>query len=232
MSFGKRWREFKQMTIHIIGDSHIRAFCQLPNRKDLPESVFHNIGAHTAYKLVSYDRTSKSYPKLRAVMKLVDKEKDVVMLCLGEIDCRIHIYHQSKIRKVHAWDVLKATVFRYLSTVIELRMEGFKVGLIGIIPASRQGNIYRYKHYGDGKTRLKISQAFNTFIEACCHVIAVPYFNLFDPDLMDQSGMLRPELTLKGDLTHIDASKYPITEKFAKWMYEQFPLDGRKNEAR
>ena len=98
------------MKIHAIGDSHVYFF-------DMEPFVVHYIGSKTAYNL--YNKK-----ELWDVIKTIPKG-EIVMLCLGEIDCRCHIAAWSEIQERTLEDVTKECVERYFRVILKIKEMGY-----------------------------------------------------------------------------------------------------------
>lgn len=122
--------------IFVIGDSHIEVF------KDLYSIVRCGLGPATTFNLVKVDSTTQSNKKLYAALGRMNR-KDIAILVLGEIDCRIHIYYHHIEQKKSISDLINGTIRRY-GRVKEIKELHVDFTVFDVVLAGRQSNKYGY----------------------------------------------------------------------------------------
>lgn len=145
------------MIIHVIGDSHTGVFTQKPHDTDIPPFKLHYIAGATAHNLHKKTSSSNSSVRLDTALQEIDKEKDIVLLWFGEIDCRYHIGQAESIDKA-----LDNTVINYAKVLKIIKEEGYNFAVMGIPPCNRDqqqpsDDIKKYIYIG-----------FNNRLEALC----------------------------------------------------------------
>jgi hypothetical protein len=194
--------------VHVIGDSHT-AVC----RGVYPFRVTW-LGSATAHNLGRPGNTTQSHEKLIEALRHVNKQRDLVLLIVGEVDCRIHVYEQYV---NHSYtksfgEIISATIARYGTLVENLKAQGYRVVLQSVSGAPYQGNIFGVEHYANDETRACIVREFNRQLSAWCSDSEVEYFDTYSV-ASDERGFIRRGLTADG--THLDASALPI---YTEWV--------------
>jgi hypothetical protein len=196
--------------ICVFGDSHAGKFNYHPG----PYKVW-GAKAATAHNLINPESSRQSWAKLMQMLPEVDKEKDVLLLVLGEIDCRIHIYRQHIIKKKPVLDVARRTVKRYLSAVESVQSLGYRVAVLDIPPATRQGNFFNLDHYGTRIQRAGIIRVFNGELRRECMARGIAFVGIYE-DVADERGYLKDEYALDDD-AHLKPEVVPfVTERLKK----------------
>jgi lysophospholipase L1-like esterase len=189
-------RALNKPLIHVIGDSHV-----VPFRGSMP-FLAHHLGAATAYNLNKKNNTTKSNEQL---FKVIDKlgKKDIVMLCFGEIDCRIHIYYQHKKSdgKYSMEELINRTLSNYGEVMAQLRERGVNFCVYCVSPATKVGNEYKYPFYGSPEIRSQINRMFNEKLRAFCQKNGYAFVDIYGR-VADKDGLMRKEYA--GDDIHLN----------------------------
>lgn len=195
--------------VHVVGDSHSHVF-----RGVYPFRVTW-LGAATAYNLGKEGSTTGSKEKLDAALKHVRKDRDVVLLVLGEVDSRIHIFNQyvKRGRTQSMEELIDATVERYGAVVCRLRDEGFRVVVHSVPATPYQGNIYEVDNYADDQTRAQIVREFNERLSAWCAANGIEYLDMYSV-VSDEQGFILKDLTTDG--THLDQAALPLYQDWVR----------------
>lgn len=193
--------------VHVIGDSHTQVF-----RGVHPFRVTW-LGAATAYNLDKSGSTTGSKEKLAAALRHVHRRRDVVLLVLGEVDSRIHIFNQyvKRERMQSMEELIDATIARYGLVVLRLKSAGYRIVIHGVPATPYQDNIYGVANYADEETRAVIVGAFNTRLSAWCATNGIEYLDVYSV-VSDERGFILRELTTDG--THLDARALPIYQEW------------------
>jgi hypothetical protein len=136
--------------IHIIGDSHALTF------QDSKKVECHWLGAATAYNLW------KRHQQIRDIVE--QNQKDEFWFCLGEIDCRIHIYNYSMKTGVAESVLIENTAFVY-TQYIKAMFDQYKFEIMAAPPQGYQENFFDYDFYADRAHRQQITDMFNDALD-------------------------------------------------------------------
>ena len=175
--------------IYCIGDSHVKMF----EEKNFPFKYkrfakyfnVHFIGAPLAYNLVEKNTTSGGREKLFNCLKNIPA-KSKIMLCFGEIDCRVHLIRQIILQRRHIDDVVKECVERYFSVINEISNLGFDIIIFNVIPSTKFLDVKKEKRdffnfiYGSCKKRNQVSKIFNTEVAKLCEKFNYIFIDVFD----------------------------------------------------
>jgi hypothetical protein len=181
-------RLFGTRLVHFIGDSHTKAF------EFRPRFVVHHIGQATAHNLNNEQSSSGSKRILQIVLGGIDRKLDVVAMVFGEIDCRIHFHYQFEKNKGKSSmdELMGSTIRNYGAVLKRLRDEGFAICVIGVPPAGRQENIYKYPFYGSPELRSGISRQFNGKLKEFCKDGGFAFIDIHS-QAADAMGFILPE---------------------------------------
>lgn len=182
--------------IHVVGDSHVE-----PLRGSMP-FVAHHLGAITAHNLNKKNSTTKSHEKLFQVVEKIRKN-DIVMLCFGEIDCRIHIYYQHKKsnEKYSIEELIDRTISNYGQVMAQLKERGINFCVYCVSPATKVENEYKYPFYGTPEIRSQINRTFNEKLKLFCETSGYKFIDIYDR-VADKDGLMLREYA--GDEIHLN----------------------------
>lgn len=194
---GKLWG--KQI-IHVIGDSHALAY------RAWPPFVVHYMGPSTMHNLGKPNGTNRSVYKLNKALRRVRKDKDIIVLVFGEIDCRIHFYYQYKkqgegrpIRRL-----IEETVGKFMALVATMTKEGYKVVVQGVVGPGRETNKYGYSEYAGEKERAEIYREFNRQLRESCIKNGILFIDLYREtvggDGLVKKNLARDEVHIKDEV--------------------------------
>jgi len=162
--------------IIVYGDSH--AFYSFKNAKIIINTMIeHGI---TMFR-IGRDNTIINFNKIQD-----DKSDNVLCLCYGEIDCRIHISNQISLGR-NEDDIISSLVTKYFTTLRNNITICKNIIIVGIIPTKRHVDFD--KHFnsvehkiedwmrGTDEERVRYTKKMNTLIEEQCKVNNYIYFN-------------------------------------------------------
>jgi len=189
--------------VHVAGDSHTHVL-----RGVYPFRVTW-LGAATAYNLDKEGSTTGSREKLAEALTKVNKSRDVVLLILGEVDARVHIFNQyvAHGRTLSVSELIDATIRRYGAVILRLKSGGYRVVVQSVPAAPYQDNVYGIEFYADNETRARIVREFNGRLKTWCSVNEVEYLDVYG-SVSDERGFILRTLTTDG--THLNDSALPI----------------------
>ena len=195
------YKVLKKPLIYVIGDSHTFSFLL-----HLPFIVKH-LGSATAYGL---GNKNKNYYKLERLLKRVDINKDIILLSFGEIDSRIHLFTQLKMRsnKPFLIEIINEVIAKYGRVLLNLKIKGYTLYIYGIPPASSLvENTYNYIHYGTPAQRSIISIILNVNLEGFCTKNNISYINI-QKVTSTPEGFIKSEYTK--DKLHLNNKIVPV----------------------
>ena len=196
--------------IYVVGDSHTAVFKNDPTFKVV------DIGGATAHNLYKKKSTTNSRQKLQQVAATMDKNCDLLLLTLGEIDCRFHIYYQSKKRNVSLSEIIKETVILYGCALHWLLSNGVDPIVLGIPPP---GTYDRFKYdtpgkpYASPEILARIYSQFNTAMKQYCEEGSFAYLDIYSKTV-DEQGFLKKEYA--ADAVHLSEKTLPLIKELLK----------------
>jgi hypothetical protein len=188
--------------IYCIGDSHAEFFSgwnsmgpEYPETRKgrLPFFKSFRLGPVLAYNICEFNTTTRGREKLLDILDKINPKEVEILLCFGEIDCRVHIIKQSRIQKKPIANIIRACVDRYWNAIIDLANRGFDVMVWNAIPSSLyQGKDPEFPTVGTCRERNRVTKIFNAELEMLCKKNNIKFFSIFD------------RLLLKNGLTNMD----------------------------
>lgn len=194
----------------VVGDSHTRVF-----RRTKEYTVYH-IGPATIFHLLSPISSNHSRDKFLKVLEKYRKG-DKLLLVFGEIDCRIHIFHQYKKhgeQKALSY-FIDASIERYGQVLSFLKERKIDPIVYNVVPAVIQENIYNYPHYGSRPVRAAIIIEFNEKLRMLCDNNNVPFIDI-SSYVADENGFIKPEFQ-SPDNAHLNDRVTPLLVDWAKY---------------
>ena len=188
-----RSRLTRKPAIYVIGDSHVGLFLrQRP-------FVVHWLGPVTAHNLKQEQSTLKANARLMRIIDKIVREGDTIIMVFGEIDCRIHIYHQylEHCSEVPMRDFIAATVANYAVVLDQLAARGIEFYVYSVMPAAREGNIYGVPNYPPPEARCAINRGFNESLRSMCEDHGYRFIDVYSR-IVDREGFIRDEFTQDG----------------------------------
>lgn len=195
--------------IHVIGDSHVVVFSgfEVPpegtgNTGFLPFFRAYRLGPYTAYN------AAKRRDVIEPIVENKVRPGDLVMLCFGEIDCRVHLLKQSRMQRRPLEDVVAECVTRY-AQLFEIK-EKYGIGLLvwNAVPSSRKEvDAGEHSTYGTCRERNEVARLFNGRLEEECKKREIAFVSIFDR-LVDEDGLTRTEYY--SDDVHLSQRAMPL----------------------
>uniref|UniRef100_UPI0040475F2C tetratricopeptide repeat protein n=1 Tax=Cyanobium sp. TaxID=2164130 RepID=UPI0040475F2C len=177
--------------LHCFGDSHRSVF------NNLEGITCYNVGAGTAYNLISTTSTTGAGNKILKIVDQLNSKDDALLLVFGEIDCMEHIYKNAFRGAADIETLTKELAMRFLEFAKSLGDRGFEVLVYG--PAF--SGIALNSH-GSLQDRNKIVKLFNKYIKRACANHGRLAFASLDHLLIGKN--LRPRLHFSDDGRHLD----------------------------
>jgi hypothetical protein len=208
--FFKTWircRLKHEQIVYVVGESHTNSF-----NFQFPFVVYH-IGGATAHNIMKENSTSGTRKKIFSLAGKINKNKDILMLVFGEIDCRIHIFRQFKKsgEAISIDEIIDKTIDNYFVAIQKLREMGINLVIYGVPPASYQKNIYSIDYYAEPTMHAVIKKKFNSTLKKRCEKNNIKYVEVFNR-FSDSNGFILPEYTDDG--LHLTSKILPYIKEF------------------
>jgi len=196
-----------------IGNSHIHQFSGFPHGQlqfnVLKGSIVVNIGPVLAYNF-STKHIARVYDLINRFNFNVNR--DILLICVGEIDCRWHILNQAETQKRSYQDITRECAWRYFNTMLNLarNINDIKVIVWGVPPATRlnhKDDDMSAPIYGDVSSRTNVIKTFNSELSKLCSITRkIKFASIYD-DLLDSDGFANSDLFSLNDYIHYDHVK-------------------------
>jgi hypothetical protein len=179
--------------IHCIGDSHISVFTgydEMPpiwnhlsrsnDRTDYFRS--YRIGPATATGLGS---------KISIIDDIiirgpVDKEKDIILFCFGEVDIRAHLSREYLEKNKDIDELIKFSVDEYMRIVLLYKSRGYNVMIWSPIASFSDDKPYTTgPFFGSCSERNFVTRKFNNYLETLCKENNIEFISIFEDMLLD-----------------------------------------------
>jgi hypothetical protein len=134
----------------------------------------------------------------------------LVMLCFGEIDCRVHLIKQAELQQRPLEDVVRSVIENYMTYADWLANLGFRVACWGVI-ASQTGSPSKNKEFaahGSEIDRNKVTKIFNLILNEECQLRKFRFSSIFD-HLVDAQFRTRTEY-ISSDNCHLSQRAVPL----------------------
>ncbi|KKM12850.1 hypothetical protein LCGC14_1719730 [marine sediment metagenome] len=215
----------KKKVIYCIGDSHTLFFTKGKKErklKELPDKLLifkiFTLRKGVAYNLCQWTKTPEIRNSLFNVLEKEVPPKSKVLLSFGEIDCRFHLYRQSKIQNVTTKDIVKECVDRYFSAALEVRKMGFEIFVWNVVPSrmdTRHIGSVRCSHaaFGSCKERNQIAKQFNNYLRKKCYKENIIFLSIFNNIIKDRKKLRAYRKYFLHDLIHLNKKALPFLAK-------------------
>lgn len=135
------YRHRQNDTVIVLGDSHVNFFSGnenltyepvghninlCPQTNGQPFTVFH-LGPCLAYKSCTYGSTFQFREKAEYLIRTFIKPGARILVCLGEIDIRMHVFKQAEKSGRNYTEIVDDILANYKKTLLSLKEQGFKV---------------------------------------------------------------------------------------------------------
>lgn len=205
--------------IYCIGDSHVCFFSGRDNiQPPWPELTDDNLpcfrsfrlGPILAYNLCRAGASNRGREKLFELSAGHIPRGSRVLLCFGEIDCRVHLQRQSIRQSRPLQDVVGECVERYMSVASELKHLGLKIIIYNVIPSSIHDDLEseEFPAFGSCIERNNVTRLFNLELIRQCNQRDMLFVSTFD-SLVDSRGMT--DMSYYMDKVHLSQKAMPLT---------------------
>lgn len=206
--------------IYCIGNSHVwiftgdtTSFPPIENNKLTPFKTEY-IGPTIAYNFFDHH-----LPKvMKILVDKVDKEKDTVMLVVGEVDCRWHLPFQANLQKRKLEDLVLECVNRFFKSILFIQQQGYKVCTWGPHPTTTREHTNDGETfiYGDVQTRNNACLLWNKYLRGLCEKHNIKFHSIYSK-LVDGNNVTKMEYLR--DYCHLSDEAIPfIIEEFKDYV--------------
>lgn len=213
----------------VMGDSHALFFAGAEQVLDTHTvfgpthegvRVFH-MGSGLATSLakaggrnLSREKISKALPEVR------ECGNPPILFVFGEMDCRFHIRQRAQLAHqdtTTGWATsAQATALRYISFIMELKLNGFKPFIYAPIASTpRPADEHRYLTIGSTMERNWITIQFTGMLRELCRARGVEVISLVD-QLVDEK--LNTKADFSTDDVHLSQKYWPLWESRSKGL--------------
>lgn len=207
--------------IYTFGNSHSQTFTNSkPGTFGLGENRTDKFISLSLGPTIAYNFYEHHYPTmLNWIQQLnINKEKDYIMLIIGEVDCRWHLPYQAHIQNKKNEDIVKECIERYFRVYLDLKNKGYNLIGWGGHPSTTSGHNDDQNEpvFGDCLTRNKISLLWNKLLKEKCEENNIPFVSIIE-DLIDENGLTK--MGYFSDYCHLsyDMIKDMLFEKFKSY---------------
>lgn len=169
--------------IHCIGDSHSAVFSGKeemqpiwPERSDDKLDFFrsYRIGPATAFQL------SNKIPTINHIVNTqIDKDKDHIMFCFGEVDIRAHLIKQSLLNGTTITEEVIKCIDNYSSAILHYKNLGYNVIVWGPIASWHENKPYNGPSFGSNLERNIATKIFNEEVKKFCDKNDIIFLTIF-----------------------------------------------------
>ena len=195
-------RHHSENTVIVIGDSHVNFFsgnehislnpmvkdinlCESIN--SLPFTVLH-LGPALAYNCNKTGSFSGFYEKTDFLIKDFFKPGCGIVLSLGEIDIRVHVFKQAEKQKKTVEEIIESVLDEYLIFMNGLKERGFSVFCWGPIASQKDDTPQdpMFPRIGTEIQRNKATAYFNERLEELCLEQGIGFLSIFRELITDE----------------------------------------------
>ncbi len=187
------------MLYHVYSDSHGAKFHLYNKRLDVDRFMVYGNAGLTAHGI----GRDKANFLLQMLQQL--RRGDNILFNLGEVDCRAHFYyhHRESGRPIN--ELMEETAERYISMILRIIDQGYRVVVLDVLPAVRIGNVHGLQYYATREERAAIILQFNKVLRKHCKRAGLPFIRSHYL-LADENGFLRDEYAADQAHANIEAA--------------------------
>jgi hypothetical protein len=183
--------------IHCIGDSHSSVFSGEEKMQDVwPERSNDTTQYFRSYRIgpaTAYNLSTKIYIIDDIINHVgISKEKDIILLCFGEVDVRAHLIKQANIQNKSFDEVCEECVDNYIKGIKILKNKGFNIAVWGVI-ASFNESVKNYigPSFGTNLERNQVTKIFNNLLNERLKNFNIPFVSIFE-EMLNPDGTTNP----------------------------------------
>lgn len=152
----------------------------------------YRLGPSLAYNAFQFGTTTRTREKIEEILPGLDKQKDIVLLSFGEIDCRAHMLKQCAQSGKTLLEVVASCVDNYWKLVAHIRSKGFRVVIWNAVYSANyleRDSSLEYPYFGTVEQRNEVTERFNQLLESKTHGTEVCFLDMTQY-LLDKSGKM------------------------------------------
>lgn len=175
----------KREIIHCIGDSHVSFFSggdKIGADDQIPFFRTYWLGPVLAFNLCKYGTRTRGREHLFEIVDRRLPKNSIVLMCFGEIDCRVHLQKEAMTQAKPVPEVVFECAKRYCSVILEVKDRGHRVvvwNAVGTAPDHAPQNP-EYPHFGTMRDRNIITHMFNEMLKDLLTDNKIPFISIFD----------------------------------------------------
>lgn len=217
-------------TIHCIGDSHCCFFygqdkvIKIEGKIDslIPFFKVYYIGPSLAYNLCTLGTTTRGREIIFELLENKIPQGSRILLCFGEIDCRLHILKQAKIQNKDVNTTVEDCVKRYFSFIKEIKAKGYEVLVWNVVATAVDSvqNGEGYPKQGTCEERNSLTKHFNEELKKLLVDESIKFISIFDK-LVDGKNLTKEEFYM--DPTHLSQKIMPDVIEELRKIFDDVP---------
>lgn len=192
--------------IHVIGNSHVNTF----SNEEFLTRNFKNKYFSSFYlgPVIAYNFLEHHYLKLEDyLINNVNKKRDFIHICVGEVDCRVHLPLQADKQLKCDATVIDECVKRLFRVYDDLLKRQYRCIAFSTHPTTTESHDMSYSDrpiYGSPERRNNICKLWNELTKNSCYYRSMPFISFYEY-LVDENNKTKMEYFL--DYCHINSKK-------------------------
>ena len=159
-----------------LENSKFIRLCNKQNKFNLFNKNFTSIrtGANTAYNMITnVDLVDEIVTEYN-----IDKKKDYIVFCYGEIDTRVHVGAQEDSGK-HLTDIVTEITNKYFKFINRYKDKGYNIIVWGVIPGGSFANS-AHPRYAKPADRNRVSKLMNELFYKKCNELNIEFISIWE----------------------------------------------------
>lgn len=192
--------------IHCIGNSHANMFTGSHPAKMHETTYGKQFSSTSIGPVIAYNFTEHHESKCLDVLSKIYKSGDMVMLIVGEVDCRWHLPRRISTNNEDMTKVVNECCAKFFRSVLNLRERGYKMVVWAGHPSTTEGHRDNYDSpvWGDCLDRNKISLEWKNSLEKLSNDNGISFISIVD-DIIKPDGLT--DMSYFIDYCHLDTDK-------------------------
>lgn len=207
-------------SIHIIGDSHVRAFEGIPN------CVLHYMGP------VLMHRVGRDALNIVDLRKLEIPKEEIVVYAFGEIDVRCHVLKQRDLANRTLEEIIDTLAKKYLSTILinQILYQPTASIVYNVIPPLADGGRNPdYPIYGTIHERINATKLLNAKIRKLCIKHGFYFLDTYDLYALEDGSL---NFDISDANVHIDAKHNRLIQQQLSTLLSEIAREDTEKEIR
>ena len=178
-----------------VGDSHSRIFEEIPGVEcfHIGPRLMYSVG-HKGLKSDQEETSKLTDLGNLELYEMGIKEGDTVIFCLGEIDCRCHVWNHSK--ETPYQQVIENIIEKYIQFILDtINYNMIKACVYNVVPPKKSNGVDGNGHYpftGTNEERRSYHLYMNYLLKEYCYKHEILFIDIYD-NYTTSEGFLIPE---------------------------------------